>query len=80
MQPAAVDWAWFDRFDFLLVKSNWHWQLDEAFRAFLAPRCAARAALLVSGTLPPPPHPAPLAYDALLYETEWYRPQARHIF
>lgn len=60
--------------DIILVKSNWNWVVDSFARRYLQ-SCASRLALLVSGTAPPPPGEAALFYDALAYETEWYRPQ-----
>ena len=67
----------FDAADVLLVKSNWEWTVDEFVRTYLR-NCSTPKALLISGVHPVPSNPAEVQfYDALVYETNWYRQRER---
>lgn len=60
--------------DVVVVKSNWGWIPDtvtlQAVRRLTYP---PRTILAISGSFPPPEGEL-LRYDAVLFETEWYRP------
>ena len=65
-----------ERFDAVLVKSNWEWAVDRFARDFLA-GCAVPRALLVSGSYAPPSPRALWFYDLAVFEVFWY--EARHL-
>lgn len=61
-------------YDLVLVKSNWDWHVDRWARRWLS-NVHVGIVLAIAGVTAPPSRDAMLFYDALLYETEWYRPQ-----
>ena len=69
--PDADALAAFDTQDYVLVKSNWNWYLDEYARVSLR-GCKARLVLLISGTSAPPDLAEMRVYHTLFYETDWY--------
>ena len=65
-----------DDCDFLLVKSNWRWIVDELVRAHSS-RSGPRTGLVISGVADPPNRWRMRRYDVLFYETPWYAPKLR---
>jgi glycosyltransferase involved in cell wall biosynthesis len=64
-----------DDCDFLIVKSNWRWIVDDLVRHHSK---SARRGLMISGTGKPPWRRRALRfYDVVFYETAWYEPQLR---
>ena len=63
-----------EEFDCVVVKANWGWGPDCLLRGFETRPCCAFT-ILVSGVASPPPKKEMLFYDAVMYQTEWYRPQ-----
>ena len=70
-RPTEETISSFDLFDYVLVKSNWYWYLDEFVRQSLR-NCKARLVLLISGTSTPPNLTEMRVYHTLFYETDWY--------
>jgi hypothetical protein len=70
-KPTDSAVASFDTFDYILVKSNWYWYLDDFVRQHLR-NCKARLVLLISGTSTPPNLTEMRVYHTLFYETDWY--------
>jgi glycosyltransferase involved in cell wall biosynthesis len=62
--------------DFLLVKSNWRWIVDELVRS-AAGRNGPPRGLVISGVAKPPWRRRMRFYDVLFYETPWYGPRLR---
>jgi len=60
-------------YDFVLAKSNWGWVVDSFVRDELS-GSPTRRGIAVSGSSMPPSGARMKFYDAVFYETDWYRP------
>ena len=60
--------------DFLIVKSNWGWIVDEAVRSHCRSSSIPKG-LMISGTARPPDARQMQFYEVLYYETQWYETQ-----
>lgn len=63
--------------DFLIVKSNWGWIVDEAVRSHCRSPSIPKG-LMISGTARPPNARQMQFYEVLYYETQWYETQLQN--
>lgn len=63
-----------EKFDLVLVKSNWNW-IPDLFARKVMKGANVKRGLLISGVAPPPNPFVQLFYDVVYYETFWYKKQ-----